>query len=61
MKRINKPTPRLSMYSIGDEIHLKDYSKPFVIANIREDGYYDLANQKGKIVITAAKCHEVKE
>lgn len=59
--RTNNPTRRLYMYSVGQEVMLKDYAKPFVVANIREDGYYELANAKGKIIITASSGHEVKE
>lgn len=61
IKRTNKPTRRLYMYSVGQVVKLKDYAKHFVVAKIREDGYYDLANEKGRIVITASSGHEVKE
>lgn len=62
IERTNQPTKRLNMYAIGDSVILKSagVSKPHKITNIREDGYYELCNDKGRLVFTAEKCHEVE-
>ena len=53
---------RLQMYKVGDMVIPKGcgVSKTYKITKIREDGYYELCNEKGRLVFTAAKCHEVE-
>ena len=60
--RINEPTKRLHMYKIGDMVIPKGYgvSKPHKITKISADGYYELSNEKGRLIFTASKCHEVE-
>lgn len=61
-KRTNHPTKRLKMHSVGDTVTLKGagVSKPYKVTKIRDDGYYELCNERGRLVFTASKCHEVE-
>ena len=58
----NEPKKRLRMYDIGSQVQLVgvETNKPFVISKIREDGYYELINAKGQLIVTASPGHEVK-
>lgn len=56
------PKNRLKMYDKGQVVILvgTETSQKLTITSIREDGLYELTNEKGRLVITAAACHEVK-
>ena len=60
--KTSKPVPRLKTKSIGDEVELfGDWTnRKFTVANIRDDGYYELSHN-GKIVVTASECHEIRQ
>ena len=61
--RVNEPKKRLKNFAVGDKIKLKghEFPRPFTIGAIRDDGYFELYNDKGRLVVTAAACHEVEE
>jgi hypothetical protein len=63
LMRVNEPKKRLNNFAVGDKIKLKghEFPRPFTIGAIREDGYFELYNDKGRLVVTAAGCHEVEE
>jgi len=58
-ERINIPTPRLRMCSIGQRIKLPKDDRIFVVNSVRDEQYIDL-HCHGKLVVTASKCHEVE-
>ncbi len=60
--KTSKPVPRLKHKSVGDKVELfGDWTdRKFTVANIRDDGYYELSHN-GKIVVTASECHEIRQ
>lgn len=52
------PKVRLSMYDIGSEVKID--AQNFIVTAIREDGFYELSNKKGRLVMTVSPGHEVK-
>ena len=58
----NEPKKRLKMYDVGSQVQLLgvETNKPLTVQSIREDGYYELINDKGRLVVTASPGHEVK-
>ena len=51
------PKLRLSSYNLGSEVTISGTC--YIVTAIREDGYYELSNKKGRLILTAAPCHEV--
>jgi hypothetical protein len=67
MTRITTPPHRLYQHQVGDKVILKgvkrlingkEYIPEFTVNNIRHDGYYELFD-KGRLVVTASRCHGV--
>jgi peptidase E len=58
----NEPKKRLKMYDVGSQVQLLgvETNKPLTVKSIRADGYYELINDKGRLVVTASPGHEVK-
>ena len=53
------PKLRLSMYDIGSEVKIDE--QQLIVTAIREDGFYELSNKKGRLVMTVSPGHEVNK